>query len=160
MEREMSGYRLVDGLVTPITSDVEVAAVESGANVRGEFEPAGEHIRRALELLADRQAPDYRNSIKESISAVESAARTVAGGKRGGLSTALSHLEQRLPLHPALKAAFVKLYAYTSDEDGIRHALLDDSDLSQEDALFMLVACSAFTNYLKTKSAAAGVETT
>ena len=36
---------------------------------------AAEYRPRALQLLADRKQPDYRNSIKESISAVEAMAR-------------------------------------------------------------------------------------
>jgi hypothetical protein len=32
-----------------------------------------------LQKLADRENPDYRNSIKESISAVESAAQEITG---------------------------------------------------------------------------------
>ena len=61
-------------------------------------------------------------------------------------------------LHPALSSAFDKLYGYTSDEQGIRHALLDSSNLQQEDAVFMLVSCSAFVSYLIAKSARAGVK--
>ena len=51
-----------------------------------------------------------------------------------------------------------QLYGYTSDADGIRHALLDESDLDFEDAKFMLVSCSAFTNYLKGKAIKAGID--
>jgi len=39
----------------------------------------GTHLLTALDLLADRQAPDYRNSIKESISTVEAIANRLAG---------------------------------------------------------------------------------
>ncbi len=39
-----------------------------------------------------------------------------------------------------------------------RHALLDESDLDFEDAKFMLVSCSAFTNYLKGKVIKAGID--
>jgi hypothetical protein len=58
---------------------------------------------------------------------------------------------------PAPEEAFVKLYGYTSDADGIRHALMDESDLASEDAKFMLVLCSAFVNYLLAKAARANV---
>jgi len=52
-------------------------------------------------------------------------------------------------LHPALREALEKLYGYAGDDDGIRHALSDKSDLDSHDAKFMLVACSAFVNYLR-----------
>ena len=61
-------------------------------------------------------------------------------------------------MHPALNKAFSTLYGYTSNAKGIRHALLEESTLDFEDAKFMLVACSAFINYLKVKASKAGIE--
>jgi hypothetical protein len=49
------------------------------------------------------------------------------------------------------------MYGYTSDAQGIRHALMDEPNLSFEDAKFMLVSCSAFVNYLIAKAAKAGI---
>jgi len=37
-------------------------------------------------------------------------------------------------IHPALEGAFVKLYGYTSDEQGIRHAMTEQGDVSQPEA--------------------------
>jgi hypothetical protein len=48
------------------------------------------------------------------------------------------------------------MYGYTSDAEGIRHALMDEPTLESEDAKFMLVSCSAFVNYLRSKAARAG----
>ena len=63
--------------------------------------------------------------IRESIHAVESIARTMTGADT--LAGALQKLEGRVSVHPALKRGFQALYGYTSDEDGIRHALLEKS---------------------------------
>jgi hypothetical protein len=59
-------------------------------------------------------------------------------------------------LHPALRDAFSKLYGYTSNADGIRHAMMDETTLSFSDAKFMLVTCSAFINYVLGKCAETG----
>ena len=112
------------------------------------------HLSRALELYAQRPEGDYRNSIKESISAVEVYCREKTG--ENTLGKALNKLEQSGLVIPAvLKQAFDKLYAYTNQPDsGIRHALMDDSGAytpQAEEALFMLVSCSAFINYLVKK---------
>ncbi len=56
------------------------------------------------------------------------------------------------PIHPALKASIKSLYGYTSDADGIRHAMLYESNLSYIDAKFILVACTNFINYLIDKT--------
>jgi hypothetical protein len=98
--------------------------------------------------MSDRQTPDYRNSIKESISAVESACIIISGDKNATLGKALKIIEDRYSLHGALKSAFEKLYGYTSDAQGIRHALLDEPNLDFYDAKFMLVTCTTFINYL------------
>jgi len=62
-------------------------------------------------------------------------------------------LQGELGLHGALKSALLSLYGYTSDENGIRHAMLDEPDLEFAEAKFMLVACSAFANYIVGKAA-------
>jgi hypothetical protein len=61
-------------------------------------------------------------------------------------------------MHGAFKSALSGLYGYTSDENGIRHAMLDEPNLTAAEATFMLVACSAFTNYLVAKAAQADID--
>jgi hypothetical protein len=148
LEQEVSAYRFVDGLVSPITDKVEISEVDRA--LEGPADPVRTHLRRALELLSDRVNPDYRNSIKESISAVESLAATTVGEK-GTLGQLIKKLEDEIGLHPALRTAFSSLYGYTSDENGIRHAILELQSLGFEDAKFFLVVCSAFVNFVKGK---------
>lgn len=146
LEREVSAYRFVGDQIAQIVSEEEIAAVEDALQIK--IPPVREHLNRALQMLADRKNPDYRNSIKESISAVEALVKTVTKSDRGTLGDLLSELERQSKLHPALKAAFSKLYGYTSDAGGIRHALLEEDRSTFDEAKFMLVTCSAFTNYV------------
>jgi hypothetical protein len=113
------------------------------------FAGPASHVQRALELLSNRDNPDYRNSIKESISAVESMARIVAESPKATLADALKALEKGGKLHSALKDGFLKLYGYTSDEGGIRHAMLEEPSISAADARYFLLSCTSFVNYLK-----------
>ncbi len=148
LERELSGYRFVSGKVVDITDKQEVEMLQQAID-DSKFGGAAAHLKRALELLADRKAPDYRNSIKESISAVESVARTISKSPKATLGEALKELEKDGKVHPALKEGFLKLYGYTSDEQGIRHAMLEEPNITQADARFMLLSCTSFVNYLK-----------
>ena len=91
--------------------------------IEGNAGPVNTHLRRSLELLSDRNSPDYRNSIKESISGVESLVAATVNKGKGTLGQLIKKLEDEIGLHPALKTAFSNLYGYTSDEGGIRHAL-------------------------------------
>lgn len=159
LKREVSGYRFIGDMISPISSEEEIAEIEEALNTEKPFEPVVIHLRSALDLFSDRESPDYRNSIKESISAVEAMCILIAGsGATLGKALGAIQREGKVTLHPALRQAFDNLYGYSSDADGIRHALMDESDLGFEDAKLMLVSCSAFINYLKVKSAKAGIE--
>jgi hypothetical protein len=113
--------------------------------------PVHKHLRRSLELLSDRNTPDYRNSIKEAISAVESLVILILKADKGTLGQLIKKLEDEIGLHPALRKAFSNLYGYTSDEAGVRHALTEAEKVDFNDAKFMLVVCSAFINFVEGK---------
>jgi len=158
LERELSAYRFVGGKITQITSEAEVSEIEEALEISKPLKAVNTHLKRALDLLANRKSPDYRNSIKEAISAVEAICNLITKEKKATLGQALKRIEDKVSLHPALKNAFSNLYGYTSDAEGIRHALLNEPNLSFEDAKFMLVSCSAFVNYLISKASKAGIK--
>ena len=148
LERELSGYRFIEGQVVDITDQQELEMLtEALRDTR--FAGVSAHLQRALELYANREKPDYRNSIKESISAVEAMAKILTGEDKATLDGALKILEKNGQLHKALKDGFAKLYGYTSDEQGIRHAMMEDPGLSATDAKYFLLSCTSFANYLK-----------
>jgi hypothetical protein len=158
LEREMSGYRFVGTELTPITNQDEMASVQQALELPAPLRPVRSHFQAAVALFSDRKSPDYRNSIKESISAVEAMCKIIIGDEKATLGQALKKLEEKgVRLHKALQNSFSSLYGYTNDADGIRHALVDESTADFDDAKFMLVSCSAFANYLAAKAAKAGV---
>ncbi len=151
LEKHVSAYRFVGTTIAPLTSDEEIAAVEETLSRSGKFSPVALHIKTALARLADRK-PDYRNSIKESISAVEATCQIITNNTGASLGPAL----KALGIHPALQRGFSAIYGYTSDAEGIRHALSqgsNGSNVGADDARFFLVSRSAFVNYLIAKSA-------
>lgn len=156
LEKELSAYRFMGGRIVEVTTQEDISEIEQA--LEAPIKPTQEHLKNSLDKLADRKNPDYRNSIKESISAVESLCKIISKKKKAELKDALVEIESKLKLHGSLTSAFTKLYGYASDADGIRHALLDEPNISFEDAKFMLVACSAFINYLITKASKAGIE--
>lgn len=158
-ENDNVGYRIIGGQISPITNKTEIQSIESALALGGPFAGARIHIQSALEKYSDRISPDYRNCIKEAISAVESMCQVLTGKPKATLGAGLKALEKGgVGIHTALAAGFEKIYGYTSDQDGIRHAILDETKtVEQEDALFMLVSCSAFCNYLQQKAVKAGI---
>lgn len=145
-EEERSGYRIIDNLVTPIIDNNEISSIEEAISQQ---DNASIHLKTALQHLSNKQKPDYRNSIKESISAVEVILRTITG--ESTLGKALNKVQAKIYLPTALKDCIGKLYDFTNGKEGIRHARMEETELKLEDAKLMLVSCSAFVNYLKSK---------
>lgn len=153
LERELSAYRFVENTLVRINSQQEMNSIENAINFKSSKTFVDMHIEQALRLMANRENPDYINSIKESISAVESICKVIANDEKGTLGKTLNKLEQKgITIHSDLKEGFQKIYWYTSDSDGIRHAHKDIPNVSFEDAQFMLITCSAFCNYLIEKA--------
>jgi hypothetical protein len=143
--------------IIPIGSAAERDTLERAfADVTAsEFHGARAHLRNAGSELT---AGNYGPSIRESIHAVEAVARVLEPGAQK-LGPALSKLEKTVRIHPALGKGFSSLYGFTSDEKGIRHALLDQpvAQVDETDALYMLGSCAAFVSYLINKARQAGL---
>ena len=136
----------------PRSTKMQGEATQSAiATIRSEgMKGAETHLRQAADHIRGRQ---FADSITDSIHAVESVARTI-DPKAKTLGSALGSLQKSgLLKHPALKKAFSNLYGYTSDEQGIRHALLDKErpDVDLDEAMFMFGACASFAAYLVNK---------
>ena len=150
------GYRIVDGYIIDLVSEVELKSIEDA--IEKSREAISIHISKALELHTKRPKGDYVNSIKESISSVEATVRLVTG--QLNFKDAVKALRKKgIQLQPRMEEALIKLYSYTNQPDtGIRHPLMEpDSDYipSSADSLFMLITCSAFVNYIRAKKAVA-----
>lgn len=160
LEAQGCAYLFIAEELAPVTNPVEVAEATAAAECA--IPSAATHIREALRLLPPSANASPRNSIKESISAVEAALKSLTMNPSATLTDGLTAFEGRYgALHPALRQGLIRLYGYTSDEKGVRHALVDEAaNVTVSDARFMLVACSAFTNYLVSLSTDRSTPTT
>ena len=157
LEEEKAGYRFIDDKFIKIVDKTEIDAIKQASDTP--YDSVNIHIKKALSLYSDRKNPDYENSIKESISAVEAMCCIITGmaGASATLGAALKRLEDNgVVIHGALREAFAKIYGYTSDAGSIRHGSIDFKDAPAEDAKYMLVSCSAFVNYLIEKYSKVG----
>jgi hypothetical protein len=160
LEREFSAYRFIKGNIAPIINEHEISELGDVLAITKSFSALNGcniHLDKALSMLSDKKNPDYRNSIKESISAVESLVKVIAQKPGAELSSAIDRIKGQIKIHPSLEQGFKKIYGYTSDEGGIRHAMMDESICDFEDAKFMLISCSAFINYLIVKANKTGI---
>jgi hypothetical protein len=161
LEREFSAYRFIELNLVPITNESEQIAVTESLELVKQFtalKGCNIHLSSALSLLSDRKNPDYRNSIKESILSIEAIVKVISDTPKHTLGQALDKINLKIPVHAALQKGFKQLYGYTSDSDGIRHSMMEESKCDFEDAKYMLVTCSAFINYLIGKCSKAGID--
>lgn len=152
-EEHLVGYRLIGAQVTRLETPTEVGAVNEALEAVSGDELAGirHSLENAIRLMSDRTSPDFANSVKESVSAVEGMVKRVTGD--GVLSTGLKKLEkQGIEVHPALLAGWDKLYGWASSEDGVRHSATVPPRVDLATARFMLVTCAAFVTYLVDQS--------
>ena len=148
LEKENAAYRIIDGRTVPITHEVEIVSVETA--IAESEDTVAYHISEAIKSLSNRKSPDLRNSIKESISAVEAEIKVRCGKDwNGTFSSARKYLSDQIIGHSAFLRGMENLYGFTSDDQGIRHSLTDKPNLTKDDAAYFLVICSAFVNYLR-----------
>jgi hypothetical protein len=154
-----SPYRIVaDDVLCPTGTDDEAATIKKAfVDLKASgLSGAREHLKSAA---AELSAGNFADSVRESVHAIESVVRVLEPS--GEFSKALAKLEAKAKIHGALVSGFKSIYGFSSDEQGIRHALLDKGApaVDEVDALFMLGACSAFISYLINKSRAVGLLT-
>lgn len=155
-----AAYTVVDNgwTIVPAATPEEGEAVEKVfVDLNDAGIPGGRsHLRKAAEALNNG---DFPGSVRESIHAVESVAKMLDQDADKTLSPALAALKGKgVKIHGALESGFKSIYGYTSDEKGVRHALLEDSAaVDVHDAAFMIGACSSFISYLIGKARNAGI---
>lgn len=146
LEEELAAWRFIGLHLQRITDQGEIEAVSEGAN--SPLVGVKMHVRTALACLAQRPDPDTRNAIKEAVSAVESAAKSVTGRDKA-VFTALAQRLGADGVHPQFVQAWKNLYNYTSDAGAVRHgAKAGDQLPSVDEAKLFVVTASAFVNYL------------
>ena len=143
--------------IFPVAASVEgTALIESLQTLRqAGLDGSTAHLRNAAQSINQQ---DWADAVRESIHAVVSVARRIDPQASKTLKPALKSIEKQGMLHPALREALGKLYGYTSDQQGIRHELLDSASakVGMDEAVFMLGACASFASYLSRKRVAGG----
>ena len=157
LQRSGAAYSILDGkTIVPISSEFDKGTLEKAfADLAAkEFHGARSHLRVSASHLTEGK---FADSIRESMHAVESVARVIAPSN--SFRESLIKLEKSWDIHGALKRGFLNLYGYTSDEQGLRHPLVDDpqAKVDEADAMFMMGACASLVSYIINKARGAGL---
>ncbi len=156
--RYLAPYRFVGGKILRVDADTDVTAIEDALIATEGFAGVRHHLDSSLSLLADRDNPHYANSIKESISAVEACVKFITGQKKASLGDAVKAIKGAgIDIPKSLENGWSSLYGFTSSAQGIRHSASEKPNLTQADAKYWLVTCSAFVSLLLSQALAAGL---
>lgn len=150
LKKKFAPYRMIEGKIVPLNNEEEVKSIVSAfeRTKNDRFHPVHEHLMKALSHLADRENPDYENSIKESISALESLMKIIFNNKEV-LSRNIKKACSEFGFHKAFCEAIEKLYGWASDAKGIRHGKgANDGKASLAEARFIIVIATALINYI------------
>lgn len=140
------GYRFINNLLCPISNEIEKKEIECAFSTK--YEKVNIHIIKALELLSDRDNPDYHNSIKESYTAIESLGNITGDG--GVYSNMKKLIEPKKNIsNKLLYESIEKFIHFVNEEPGVRHDNNNEShNISFDEAKFCLVIASGIINYL------------
>ncbi len=135
LEKENSAYRFINTAIVEIGNQTEIESLEQSSS--SPYWQVNEHINKAIGFLSNKLAPDFQNSIKESVSAVEALARIITKNPNGTLGVLTQNPDLNLP--KTLQEATKKIYGFASDKGGVRHANKDETEdhLTYSDALFI-----------------------
>jgi hypothetical protein len=129
-------------LETSLPKDLEtrVSAIDSA--LQDKFEPARVHYSKARSFILS-PSKDPENSIKESVSAVESVCKTIYPNC-ATLGDSLKAMKKEKLISPMLITVFEKFYAYTNAEPAVRHGSDKMSGVDEMDAELALHMSAAF----------------
>lgn len=149
LENNLAGYRYSEGLITPITSPAQIASIEQTFETltTPHFTPVHEHLKKALEFYSNRQKPDYANSVREAVTALESLVKLMAKTDM----VDMGKVKQLLNLEndPKLASSIVSLWGYASEKPGVRHAATDNQKPpTASEALLVLSTSASLISYL------------
>ena len=109
------------------------------------------HYNKACRFFNERINPDYQNSVKEALCALESAAEIMSGKKVSkDFSREISKLSgpdtDKLP--PPVVQAMIKIFGYRGTGEGVSHGNTDGLQVSRFEAELILSIVGAFVTYL------------
>jgi len=154
LKRNFAPYRLLkEGLVVPITNETEIKTIEEALKKSyGKFAPVYEHLKKSIKFFSHRENPDYENTIKEAVSALESLANILLNRKGRSLTALHQKLASEFNLPKFVELQIKELYNWASNSP-IRHGTGEKPNvIGQEEAYLILVQTSALINYLLSKA--------
>lgn len=115
------------------------------------FKGPDEQFERAIGYLNKRPDPDEENCVKDAIGAVEAVANILAGSTGVQLNRLLDREPFTSGIHPTIRQAIDKIYAYRGAAPGVGHGQVGPSAVSLAEAMWVLAISTATILYFVQK---------
>ena len=151
--RENVVWRLKDGLIERQYSE-EVSKTLGKTYVLlndPRFQGVDEQFDRARRQLDKRPDPETGNCVKDAVGAMEGVAQIILGNHSVLLPKSLDTEPFKSQIHPTLRIAIEKVYAYRGDAPGAGHSQVGPSKIAVEDAEWVLMFCATTILYFANK---------
>jgi hypothetical protein len=109
--------------------------------------PAKVHLAKARLMLQQRPC-DSANSIKESVSAIESAGKKVYPAA-ATLGDVLKEIKKKAVAPPLMISIIEKVYGFASSEPGVRHGSSADERVTRAEAEFIYINALSTISYFE-----------
>ncbi|HJV84147.1 MAG TPA: hypothetical protein VJ698_01625 [Noviherbaspirillum sp.] len=152
-EEEGLAFEFSDGLVRRLGRKHTVDVTTRAQVVLGDprLASARKHYDKALQFFRSPSKPDYENTVKEAVCAVEAAGKSLFPGAKastlGDLAKWLSSAKE-VSVPKALIQTITGIYAYRSGGDGIGHGGSSGGAATMEVAEYVLAVCASQIIYL------------
>lgn len=113
--------------------------------------PVRVHFNKALKYFNERPEPEKENCVKEAVCALEAAVEVLTRKPASkDFTKAVRQLEGSGPgqIPPPIVQGMIKLYAYRGSAQGVSHAALEGSNVSEIEAELVLTLVASYVTYL------------
>jgi len=115
------------------------------------FQGPDEQFERAIGYMSQRPEPEEENCVKDAIGAVEAVANILAGTTGVQLNRLLDREPFSSAIHPVIREAIEKIYAYRGAAPGVAHGQVGPSVVSLAEAMWVLSISAATILYFTEK---------
>lgn len=115
------------------------------------FKGPDEQFGKAVEYLNKRPDPDEENCVKDVVGAIEAVANIIAGTTSVQLNKLLDREPFKSSVHPTIRQAIEKIYAYRGAVPGVAHGQVGPSAVGLAEATWVLATAAATILYFVCK---------
>lgn len=150
LQEERLGFEMRDGKIEKVGSGFVDAQIKEARYLlkEPEFKGADKHFEKAVKALNVRPNPDVENCVKDAVAAIESVGRILINDDKALLDNIVKDMAKNGVIPKPLDQVILKIYAYRGDQPGVAHGMVGPSQVTIDEAEFILAMSAAIIIYL------------